>query len=95
LKEAHNGGQRNDEDGLDKWPLDLDGWWTAGQVPEAISLSWEDMKSADDLYEDTLLNALSEVQSCIVRAFPLLAFSLRWNYADFNQRRRKHLQPIL
>jgi hypothetical protein len=68
LKAEHDASKGRDEDIPEEWPIDLEGWWVS-DLAQAISLRWTDVKRVDDLYEDTLLDALHEAQSCVIRMF--------------------------
>ncbi|KAL2845123.1 hypothetical protein BJX68DRAFT_136159 [Aspergillus pseudodeflectus] len=66
LEAEHEGSRDRDEDAAEEWPVHLDGWWV-GDFAQPIFLRWEDVKRGDDLYEDTLLDALREAQSCVIQ----------------------------
>ncbi|KAJ0415229.1 hypothetical protein BJY00DRAFT_266763 [Aspergillus carlsbadensis] len=66
LKTEHDTRGDRDDDALEECPIDLDGWWVS-DLAQPISLRWTDVKGMDDLYEDTLLDALHEAQSSIIQ----------------------------
>jgi hypothetical protein len=66
LEAEHEGSRDRDEDAAEQWPMHLDGWWVSDN-DQPVSLRWTDVKRGDGLYEDTLLDALREVQSCVIR----------------------------
>jgi hypothetical protein len=68
LKAEHEASMDRGEDAPEEWPIDLEGWWVS-DLAQPISLRWTDVKRVDDLYEDTLLDAIHEAQSCVIRTF--------------------------
>ncbi|KAL3494381.1 hypothetical protein BJX62DRAFT_197925 [Aspergillus germanicus] len=66
FKAEHDARRALDESVPEEWPVDLDGWWVS-DLAQPISLRWTDVKRVDDLYEDTLLDALYEARSCVIQ----------------------------
>jgi hypothetical protein len=66
LKAEHEASMDGGADAPEEWPVDLDGWWVS-DLAQPISLRWTDVKRVDDLYQDTLLDAIHEAQSCVIR----------------------------
>ncbi|KAL3441073.1 hypothetical protein BJX65DRAFT_14863 [Aspergillus insuetus] len=66
LKAEHEASMDRGEDAPKEWPVYLDGWWVSN-LAQSICLRWTDVKRVGDLYEDTLLDALHEAQSCVIQ----------------------------